>query len=78
MTHADDNAYPLITHDTNGTAAGIEFGLSKRELFAGMAMQGILSNDWEGYAHQNDECDTLARVAVNFADALIKQLNIEQ
>ena len=44
-------------------------GLTKRELFAAMAMQGMLaneSNDWDG--------DFYAKGAVLLADALIKQL----
>ena len=46
-----------------------ETGLTKRELFAAMAMQGILAG--------NDEYGgrKLAEVAVGFADALIAELD---
>lgn len=44
-------------------------GLSKRELFAAMAMQGCLA------AHDDVfEPSTLAKDAVEYADALIKEL----
>ena len=60
-----DLAFPLV-------ALGIaeEIGLSKREWFAGLAMQGVIA---EGIT-----CvDSTARRAVFFADALIAELNKE-
>lgn len=42
--------------------------------FSGVAMQGMLANDWQGYAKREDECDNLAYCAVNFAYSLVKQL----
>lgn len=50
-----------------------DHGLTKREYFAGLAMQGLLA---EGYLrHQDDDCSLIARCAVNFADELLNQLN---
>lgn len=46
-----------------------QVGLTKRELFAAMAMQGLLSQG--GY----DKWDYVATDAVNVADALIAALN---
>ena len=43
-------------------------GLTKREYFAAMAMQGLLSGPRESYIH-------LASESVMIADALIKALN---
>lgn len=45
-------------------------GLTKRELFAVMALEGLLS-EWP----RTSDYETIARDAVRFADALIKELN---
>jgi len=65
-------------------------GLTKREYFAAMAMQGILSGDYllgvlktnqqhnDAAAHLGEGCvlpqESLATSAVGFADALMKEL----
>lgn len=72
MSNADKSAYPTGKSTENGQ------GLSKRELIAVHAMQGILSNHW----CQNDYKDKIdalgwtlvAAQAVKFADALIEEL----
>ena len=46
-------------------------GLSKREQFAAMAMQGLISS-WG--AHDVTDCDEIASDAVMMADALLSQL----
>lgn len=48
------------------------FGLSKREHFASMAMQGMLSNTVFTDCYNTE---TLAQASVEYADALIKELN---
>lgn len=48
------------------------FGLTKRELFAAMAMQGTLSNDAERF----DVC--IARDSVRMADFLLAELAKDQ
>lgn len=45
-------------------------GLTKREYFAGLAMQGMLAND----ASSNIKVDILAQSSVMFSDALLKAL----
>jgi hypothetical protein len=55
----------LNDHQTNS-------GLTKRELFAAMAMQGILANS--NYKYTCEEC---AEPWVNIADALLKALEAE-
>ena len=68
MTERNQNstepAYP-----TNFEGYPESFGLTKRELFAAMAMQGILSaNDFQGNDGQ------LVKTAVTFADKLLEEL----
>lgn len=47
---------------------------SKRELFAGMAMQGIASTYGSTYIN-DDIADSIAKDSVKMADALIKKLD---
>lgn len=66
-----------------GTA---NFGLSKREYFAGLAMQGILSNqtainaltDITSDTSREDSGKKLSKVALLFADALLLELSKER
>jgi len=61
------SAFPV--HD-DGTLFP-SYGLSKKELFAAMAMQGILSN-------ANDlNCATIVEYSIIMADELCKQLDIK-
>lgn len=48
----------------------VEHGLTKRELFAAMAMQGLCANP-EGYSLKPDH---IAELSVSQADALIAEL----
>ena len=67
MTNAESPAYP-ISH--NGM---VWDGLTKREYFAAMAMQGILASN------RTQKTETsLSKLAVYYADALIKALNENQ
>jgi hypothetical protein len=57
------------------------FGLTKREYFAALAMQGLLSNpEWMhkdgNFKMLNDEFD-VAVVSVGMADAVLKELDNE-
>ena len=45
------------------------FGLTKREYFAGLAMQGLLSNP-----ERIGTADKYAEISIEFADELLKQL----
>lgn len=69
-TRKDDNAFPVF--DSQGLVLKTEEytweGLTKREYFAAMALQGILAND--SLVHFS-----AASVAVKKADELIKELN---
>ena len=66
MTNANESAMPL-----NEYAATIQYssGLTKREYFAAMALQGLLANS----SHSRNPIH--AHDAVQLADALINALN---
>jgi len=67
-TEPNDNAYPIV--ETKGTES-LELGLTKRELFAAMAMQGLLPLMFGStYAPSG-----VVKDAVKFADDLINELN---
>jgi len=50
-------------------------GLTKREYFAGLAMQGIVSQDADFIKATYDKGYSIASMAVEQADALIKELS---
>ena len=54
----------------NHAAGPLNIGLSRRELFAAMAMQGMLSDP-----NVNDPADGIAMSSVMCADALIAELS---
>lgn len=66
---------PITNNNTTGEHYG---GLSKREQFAAMAMQGILANHWCQSDYKNSITavgfGVVARQAVEFADALLTEL----
>lgn len=71
MTNQNDSAYPSTTHTADGHSVnGPEYGLTKREYFAGLAMQGLLEIGTLGQ-------DYVGSCAVAYADALIAELNRE-
>lgn len=49
-------------------------GLTKRERFAGQAMQALVSNNFCPTGFQNCNEEDLAKIAVKCADLLIKEL----
>lgn len=76
MNKGEETAFPNPEFIQGGD------GLTKRELFAAMAMQGILSDEsnlnWaDTIAERNSETtyQVAARNAVRFADALLDQLS---
>lgn len=77
MTHGNEPAQPTIEHDNNGgTIQG--FGLTKREHFAAMAMQGLYNNGVITESGRIDRSpDGIALMAAQAADELIKALNKE-
>jgi len=72
-----DNSGPAFPESYEGLDmphAGIGGGLTKREIFAMAAMQGMLSS-WP--ANSKFVPVTTAQHAIEFADALIEELNKE-
>jgi hypothetical protein len=47
--------------------------LTKREYFAGLAMQGLMK-EFKHDGHELKHCENVARKAVRMADSLLKQL----
>jgi hypothetical protein len=71
MTDGNDAAYPETRKKDNAYSA--EGGLTKREYFAALAMQGICSSETEGWPDLSEQ--GIAARAVLLADALIDELN---
>ena len=64
MAHVENNAFPMkITEDT----LAVSGGLTKREYFAGLAMQGLLADGILDF-------ESVADIAVDQADELIEAL----
>lgn len=62
MTESDDSVSVIIDN------LHTQFGLTKREYFAALALQGLLSNPTTFFPEN-------AKRAVEFADSLIEELN---
>ena len=67
------SAYPFDQEDIS------DIGLTKRELFAAMAMQGMAANPADNYLAEVDGkiVNVTSKYAVKYADALIAELNKE-
>jgi hypothetical protein len=65
-TKKNESAFPIIAEDYI-----IDGGLSKREYFAAMALQGIIANK-DGL---DIKIERIVESAVHTADALIEELN---
>jgi hypothetical protein len=74
MTNANDIAYPTRMKDRHGNDV-YYYGLTKRELFAAIAMQGLSSVVINGRLFN---AENIAVMAVRHADALINELNKEK
>ena len=86
MKNSDKPAFPITEEETNSvvnfiTTNDIHTGLTKREYFAGLAMQAMLSNEELRIACMDDSGilgvsrdEAVARYSVMEADALLKQL----
>lgn len=81
MTNANDPINTAVEHTDGSTMtmrlSCTEIGLTKREYFAAMAMQGLLASFTQKSAigAWNNETKETAEASVNFADALINALN---
>lgn len=77
--NANEPAYPdTITMGPHGEVCRPEFsGLTKRELIAAMAMQGLLANSGYADAYNDKHAPALTKLAATYADALILELSKE-
>ena len=71
MTDGNESAFPEVQEQPQFNHHS--YGLTKREYFASMAMQGLLSNPNDHSLSQK----AIAISSVEMADALIKELNKE-
>lgn len=83
MTETNNGAFPFHAEyytEESGVPENrtrTQFGLSKREYFAAMAMQGLCANE-QWYKNSNGNPEWYSNKAVEIADALITELNKEQ
>jgi hypothetical protein len=73
MTNPNDAAFSKAAfYHPDGGIDGPQLGLTKREYFAAMALQGLLANSFRS---PTSYIESNAEYAVNYADALIAELN---
>ena len=82
MKNADKPINPIVQEENIGQGGKdlmcTEYGLTKREYFAGLAMQGLLALPDKGTFGSFDEAiEWICEVSVKFADELLKQLENE-
>jgi hypothetical protein len=71
MENKDQSAFPMKEgKQANGQPRYAQYGLTKREYFAAMAMQGILANP-----ECNASIEGYVKDAIKYADELLTQLN---
>jgi hypothetical protein len=72
------SAFPVAAcYDENASFAnGVEFGMSLRDWFAGMALSGMMASVRPGFAYEkfSDASDN----AYEYADAMIKSKELSQ
>lgn len=75
MTNGSNHAFPHIHIPSTG-GLNVEGGLSKRELFAAMAMQGLLGTEekYHWFYSREEAYPGIASYAVMHADALLAEL----
>lgn len=62
-------AFPILVQTSNGNATVHDNGMSLRDYFAGMALQGHLSNP----AHPSYDIQSLAEECYAMADAMLSE-----
>ena len=80
MKNSETPAMPLtqnLLDDLTYVCVTESLGLTKREHFAGLALQGWLARCANAPHTAELNPDSIAEVAVSFADALLKQLERE-
>ena len=78
MKNADKPINPVLTQSPS-LQNDTSLGLTKREYFAGLAMQGLISScDWNFTTFNKDLIEATSKNAIDLADELLKQLENEQ
>lgn len=67
MENSEQSAFPILETDTTHP---VSLGLTKREYFAGLAMQGLLSN----VSNNHFDIDALCKYSVECAGEILKRL----
>lgn len=70
-TNGQQPAFPVSTGNGSGYVKG---GLNLRQYFAGLAMQGMLAS-MNGFDGEEQFIAHVARVSVNYSDALLTELS---
>ena len=78
MKNADKPINPVLTQSPS-LQNETSLGLSKREYFAGLAMQGLISSFTKkaSYGEWGTEMEATIKCAIDYADELLKQLENE-
>jgi hypothetical protein len=76
MKNSDLPANPIYYKDRDGQDC-LEAGLTKREYFAGLAMQGLMNRQFPPAAEMNGKpfVEWVAQLSCEMADELLKQLS---
>jgi len=78
MENSDQSAFPVTKEILDLAGSGTDpFGLTKREYFAGLAMQGLLERFTIGQLMGNESV-LVADCALKLADALLAELSNKQ
>jgi len=72
------NPNPKCNNDDCAFASEFAPGLTKREYFAAMAMQGLVEVSNPEYEDAQKNIRGVSEMAVKYADALIEELNKEE
>jgi len=72
MENSEQPAFPVTWQDREG-ATVTEPGLTKREYFAGLALEGLLASDFE--FNSVSHC---VETAIRHSDELLKQLSADK
>ncbi len=74
-TMGGEAAFPVLAFvNQHGNASDPQFGLTRREYFAGLAMQGLLAHPCPHDKRQFPGVDGITKRAVEYADALLSAL----
>jgi len=74
MDNSKQAAFPDPKRSASDLYYNFSEGLTKREWFAGLAMQALISGKWASPDYSNTSPDEIAPIALRHADALLSEL----